>query len=168
MSDLNNLQGAEAIKQIKTIVDHNKVCMFCTDVEQIPFPTRPMGVQEVDENGAFWFLSGRDSNKNEEVQEDRKVQLIFGDLSRAEYLSVSGTATVFYDRKNLEELWNPMAKAWFNEGKDDPNLTVIRVTPEEGYYWDTKDGKTITMVKIAVGAITGKTLDGGVEGKLSV
>jgi len=45
---------------------------------------------------------------------------------------------------------------------------VIKVTPEEGYYWDNKHGKAIAAVKMLVGAAIGKTLDDSIEGKLSV
>ncbi len=61
-----------------------------------------------------------------------------------------------------------MAKAWFKDGKDDPKVTVIRVSPEESYYWDTQNGRMISLLKIAVAAVTGKEMDGGVEGKLKV
>ena len=72
------------------------------------------------------------------------------------------------DREKIDELWSEIAKAWFPEGKDDPHLTVIKVTPEEGFYWDTKDGKLASMIKIAASAVTGKTMVEGVEGTISV
>jgi hypothetical protein len=42
------------------------------------------------------------------------------------------------------------------------------VTPEQGFYWDTKDGKLVSILKIAASAISGKTLQEGVEGNISV
>jgi len=36
-----------------------------------------MAVQEVDESGNIWFLSGADSNKNFEIKQDEEVQLLF-------------------------------------------------------------------------------------------
>ena len=61
-----------------------------------------------------------------------------------------------------------MAKAWFPEEKDDIHLTVIKVHPLDAYYWDTRDAKMISLLKIATAAVTGKTPDAGVEGKLTV
>jgi len=83
-------------------------------------------------------------------------------------LNVFGKAFIYKDKSTIENKWSPMAKAWFTEGKDDPNLTVIRVQPDYAYYWDTKSGKVVSLLKIAVGAVIGKTLDDGVEGNLSV
>ena len=72
------------------------------------------------------------------------------------------------DRKKLEELWNPIAKVWFNEGKDDPEITIIRVQAADAYYWDTKNNKMIQLLKIAAGAIAGKQLDDGIEGQIKL
>ena len=40
-------------------------------------------------------------------------------------------------------MWNDIAKAWFEEGKVDPRITVIKFEPTEGFYWDTKSGKLV-------------------------
>ena len=83
-------------------------------------------------------------------------------------MNIFGKAFIYKDKNTIEDKWSPIAKAWFNEGKEDPNLTVIRVQPEHTYYWDTKSGKVVSLLKIAVGAVIGKPLDDGIEGKLSV
>ncbi|MEO7675481.1 MAG: pyridoxamine 5'-phosphate oxidase family protein, partial [Verrucomicrobiota bacterium] len=62
----------------------------------------------------------------------------------------------------------PLLKTWFTEGVDDPRITVIRVAPSEGYYWDTKHGMAVAGVKMLIGAAIGKTLDDSMEGKLKV
>jgi hypothetical protein len=59
-----------------------------------------------------------------------------------------------------------MLKVWFTEGIDDPRISVIKVEPVEGYYWDTKNNKAVAFVKRTVGAIIGKTLDDSIEGRL--
>ena len=53
-------------------------------------------------------------------------------------MSIFGTAEILFDKNKVEEMWTPIAKAWFTEGKDDPAISLIKVTPQEGYYWDTK------------------------------
>lgn len=168
MSTFENLSSAEAIAKIKELAEDIKVCMFCTELGQRPIPSRPMGVREVDENGCLWFISSAKSNKNFEIKHDDEVQLIFAKNADAHFLSVYGKATIYKDREKLEDIWTPMAKAWFEEGKDDPDATVIKVSPLDAYYWDTKNGKAITLIKIAAAAITGKGDEGGIEGKLNV
>jgi len=158
----------EAIDKFKELIDHESTCLFTTKLTQVPLNTRPMAVQKVCDQGNFWFLSSTDSEKNEEIQQDSRVQLFFLNTAKYEFLSVYGEASITRDRAKIDELWTDIAKAWFEQGKDDPRVTVIKVAPIEGYYWDTKDGKLISLLKIAASAVTGKTLQEGVEGTIAV
>jgi len=84
------------------------------------------------------------------------------------FLSINGRAEISKDKAKIEELWDGIMKTWFTEGKDDPRITVIKVTPVDGYYWDTKHGEAVALVKMVVGAIAGKTLDDSIEGTIKV
>lgn len=166
-SEVKNLTHQEAIDKFKELVKHESICLFTTQLTRVPLMTRPMGVQKVCDQGNFWFLSSSESEKNAEIAIDDRVQLFFMNPSDSEFLSVYGKATISRDQAKIDELWNPIANAWF-EGKDDPRLTIIKVTPEEGFYWDTKNGKLVSMIKILASAVSGKTLEEGVEGTISV
>jgi general stress protein 26 len=168
MSDKKNLSNEEAIKKIKDLVDDIKTCMFCTNVENIPFNTRPMATLQVDDEGNLWFFSETASGKNDEIKNDDTVQLLYAKSSDSKFLTITGKATLTKDKGKIEELWTPMAKEWFPEGKDDPNISVIKITPGDAYYWDTINGKMITLLKIAKGAITGNPSNVGVEGEINV
>ena len=166
-SEITNLTQGEAIDKFKELADHQSVCLFTTQLTQVPLTTRPMSFQKVCDQGNFWFLSPSDSEKNEEIAKDPRVQLFLSNTSDYEFLSLYGKATITRDRQKIEELWSDIAKAWFNEGKKDPRITVIKFAPEEGFYWDTKNGKLVSLIKIVASAITGKTFQEGVEGKIS-
>jgi len=161
--DLNHQQG---IKQVKELAESIRIAMFCTKTDKIPLETRPMATQEVDEQGNLWFFSADNSDKNLEIKDQDKVQLIYANPSSSQFLSISGTATQSRDRKKIDELWNKMAEAWFKGGKDDPSLTLICVKPQDAYYWDTRHGKMVSLFKIAVSAVSGARMDDGVEGKI--
>lgn len=164
-----NLSGQEAIKKIKELIDNASTCFFCTDIKSgKPFATRPMSVQKVDNNGIIWFLSAHDSHKNEELEKDPHVQLLFQGSDYSDFLNLYGVATVSKDQNKIDELWEPMVKNWFTGGKDDPRITVIRVQPQDGYYWDTKHGGVVAFAKSVFGAMTGQTMDDSIEGTLNV
>lgn len=164
--DVKDLDNQAAIEKMKALVKHNSICMFTTNLAELPLQTRPMSAQEVDDEGNFWFLSGKDSNKNFEIKDDKRVQLFFANKGDAEYLSVYGKATIYKERDKIEEAWSPIAKAWFQEGKDDPDLTAIKVTPEDAYYWDTKHNRVVALIKIMAAVVGNRTMDDGVEGRL--
>lgn len=168
MGDTKHLSGSEGIRKIKDLVKEIDFCMFCTQLTEAPFSTRPMSTRDVDDEGNIWFFSRADSNKNFEIKQDDQVQLLYAKPGSSEFLSIYGHADVIKDRKKAEELWSAWAKTWFNEGVDDPELTIIRVRPESGYYWDTKHNRMVSLLKIVAGAITGEQKDDGIEGKVNV
>lgn len=168
MGEIENLDHRDAVKKMKELVEHTSICLFTTHFSKTPLQTRPMATQEVDDEGNLWFFSDEESNKNFQIAEDSRVQLFYSNPSKSEFMSVYGHAMIIEDRNKIEALWNPMAKAWFKGGKDDPSLSLILVIPDEAYYWDTKNSKMVSMVKILSSVVSGKTMDDGIEGKLKV
>jgi general stress protein 26 len=168
MGEIKDLSSTEAIKKIKELAEDIRVCLFCTDLTTQPIATRPMSIQEIDDAGNLWFISSKTSNKNFEISKDNRVQLLFSKASEAHFLSVYGVATIYKDQSTIDQIWTPIAKAWFEEGSKDPDVTVIKVTPSDAYYWDTLNGKIISLIKIAASALTGEKSDGGVEGAIRV
>lgn len=165
--NFKNLAGSEALDKIKELAKAAGSCFFCTGIATgKPFDTRPMSAEHIDEEGNFWFLSSSDSHKNSELQADPSAQLLFQGSSYTDFMSLYGKATISTDKKKIDELWDPLMKNWFTEGKEDPRITVIKFTPTEGYYWDTKHGQAVAMLKSAIGAIKGETYDDSIEGNI--
>ncbi|MEO7732518.1 MAG: pyridoxamine 5'-phosphate oxidase family protein [Kofleriaceae bacterium] len=164
-----DLAGAEALAKLRELVKQASTCFFCTAIAGgKPVSTRPMAVQQVDHQGRLWFLSASDSHQNREIGKDPAVQLMFQGSAHSDFLTLYGQAKITTDKAKIKELWQPLLKTWFTEGQDDPRITVIQVTPGQGYYWDTKHNRAIAFAKMVVGAITGKTLDDSIEGKLKI
>lgn len=165
-----NLTHHDAVKKIKDLSESAKICMFCTELDTLPINSRPMSLQETDDEGNLWFISGDSSNKNFEIKDDKRVQLFFMNNGDYQYLSIFGDATIYKDRATIEDKWSPMANAWFEDGKDDPNVSIIRVEPRESYYWDTKAGKLVSLINFVTAAVTGNTTDNsdGVEGNAKI
>ncbi|MET0393276.1 MAG: pyridoxamine 5'-phosphate oxidase family protein [Chitinophagaceae bacterium] len=166
MGDKKDLVNQEAIDKINELAKGN-ICLFCTyDGNEIV--SRPMDTQDVDADGSMWFMSRKDSIKNMQIGQNNKVYLMYLDTPKQHYLSLSGAAEIVYDRQKIEELWTPSTKAWFTEGKDDPEISLLMVTPESGHYWDTKNGSLVSLLKIAAAVITGKEMDGSIQGDIEL
>lgn len=160
-----DLRGDAAVHKIRELVKQAQNCFFVTAAEG---GARPMNVREVDARGDLWFLSASDSHLNAELARDPAVRLFFQGSPHSDFLQLTGRATVSTDKTRIKELWEPALKTWFTEGVDDPRITVLRFTPAEGYYWDTKHGGFVAGLKMLVGAAVGATLDDSVEGTLRV
>lgn len=167
-SPKQDLAGSEAIAKIKDLAEAARTCFFTTKSSDGESHSRPMALQEVDENGVLWFLSAIDSLKDQEIKNDDDVELYFMNNSSYEYTFVKGKAQVSQDKALIEKYWNSFANAWF-EGKDDPRISVIGVSATDGYYYETKENKVVAMAKMIFAAVTGaKNEDGGVEGELKI
>jgi general stress protein 26 len=83
-------------------------------------------------------------------------------------LVVNGEAEIILDKTKIEELWTPVAKIWFKEGKDDPTISVIKVKPTTAYYWDRDGDRMINLLKIATSVVTGTNLITGKEGTIKI
>jgi general stress protein 26 len=164
-----NLASGEAIEKLKDLVEDIDICLFCTNLKTGDgATTRPMSTQEVDDEGNMWFFSDINSDKNREINNDKRVQLFYSHPGKSSYVVVNGEAQVIIDREKTEEIWSPMVKAWFKEGKDDPNISILKVTPTSAYYWDMEGNRMINFFKMIASVATGKKLVDAQEGSIKV
>ncbi len=167
MSDTQNLYNQEAIEKLHDLT-HEKICMFCTHDAKGELKARPMSTNKTDGYGNIWFLSDRLSELNDQIIANSKVDLLYTNTKDNSYCSIKGYAEVSREQGLINELWNPIAKAWFKEGKEDPRISVIKVIPEDAHYWDNKSNKFVSFLKIAASALTGANLNDGRDGDIKV
>lgn len=164
-----NLKSQEAIEKLKKLVNCIDIGMVCSrtgkgsDIHAVP-----MSRQEVDDEGNIWYLISADSETHRNLLNNSKVTLLFSDIKAYEFLSVDGYAEISRDRSRIEKYWNKMMEAWFERGKDDPNIRVMKVATDYAYYWDNKNTKVVTFLKVAASVITGKKMDIGRSGELDL
>lgn len=122
---------------------------------------RPMAVAETGDDGSIWFLTGADTTKTFEIARDTEVAAVM--QSSAKYLSVTGTAELSRDRGHIHRLWKEAFKVWF-DGKDDPNIVLIRLQPSAAEYWDNRGFQGLKLaLRYAKAYITGEEPRGEAE-----
>ena len=157
MSDVNK-DPRQAIETLREVIKDIKVAMFVTETADGALRSRPMVTQGTQFDGDLWFFTDVGSAKVFEIESDRHVNISYADPSHDKYVSVSGLASLVNDRAKIRELWNPLAKAWFPGGADDPQLTLIRVQPTAAEYWDHTSGTLVSIAGFLKAAATGKRL----------
>jgi len=118
---------------------------------------RPMTTSQMDEDGHLWFFSNEFTAKTAEIQKDHDVNLSYADKSSNSYVSISGKASMVNDKDKINELWSPILKAWFPKGKDDPDMTLIKVVPTSSEFWDSSSSKMVQLFKISKAIVKGET-----------
>ena len=165
---VENLSSQSAIEKIKELAKKESTCIFTTALTELPLAGTPMNTMDVDDDGVLWFFSNKNSTRNKNIEKDNRVQLFFSNSNNYQFLSLFGTAQVVINKEKAKDLWTPIVKNYFHDGVDDADLTIIKVTPHEAHYWDTKTSKLVALAKMVAGIVTGKTMDDGVEGELTV
>lgn len=164
-----NLQNQEAIEKLKEMADRIDIGILCSFISGNGYPHAvPMSRQEVDGEGNIWFLFSSASETHQNILNDSKVSLFYSDVSNYHFLSINGVAEISQDQARIDKYWNKMVEAWFEKGREDVHIRVLKVTPGEAHYWDNKSNKLMTFLKVATSAVTGQKLDIGREGKLDL
>ena len=127
---------------------------------------RPMSAYIERENNAIFFLTDARRHKDDEIARHPGINLSFADASAQKYVSVTGTAAVSNDRAKIRELFSTPAKAWWDSAED-PNIRVLKFTPEDAEYWDSP-GTVISYVKMAAAAVTGTRPEVGANRTVSL
>lgn len=162
-----NLYNVEAISKLKELVDSIDIGMLASYPASGDYVHAvPMSRQEVDDEGNIWYLFSSESESFDHLSGDDKVSLLYSDVSDYKFLSINGKAEISEDRARIDKYWNKMVEGWFDKGKEDPRIRVLKVIPAEAHYWDTKSNKLVTFFKVAAGAITGQKTDSGRQGNL--
>jgi general stress protein 26 len=84
-------------------------------------------------------------------------------------MDVWGQGSVITDKTQIKDKWSPVVKAYFPEGVEDPNLALLRVQPNNVYYWESETGKMVQYLKMATAAVTGNpAVAKGAEGTINL
>jgi general stress protein 26 len=150
---------ADKVKDIKT-------AMLVTLEDDGCLRSRPMQLLQM--NGKdLLFLTGYQSGISHEIAHDSHVNLSFADDHKKIFVSLSGKASISKDAAIIDELWQDTYRAWFPEGKNDPNIAVLRVSIDHAEYWDTPAGPAVKVISLAKAIITGERAKPGEHEKLS-
>lgn len=157
------------LKKVKDLVGDIRIAMLTTVDADGYLVSRPMACMEMDEEGNFWFFTKKGSPKVDQIeQQEQQVNLSFADAGDSSFVSVSGIATERHDRAKIDELWSDMAKPWFPDGKDDPQLTILKVAPHLAEYWDSSASTMVRYLEMARAIVTGDTYKEGENEKITL
>jgi general stress protein 26 len=167
MEDTNEKTQEESIEKLKSLIENIDFAVLTT-VNGGQLRSRPMSTQEYEGSNELWFFTSDRTHKVDEIEADNRVNVAYAKPDDNVYVSVSGRAAIVKDRAKMEELWNPILKAWFPEGLDDPTLCLLKVTIEEAEYWDSPNSKLVQLAGFVKAIVTGQPAEGGEYGKVSL
>ena len=140
---------------LRSMLKSLPIAMFNTVAHDGSVVSRPLQVLEFDDEGVLWFATGLDTDKAAEIRARPHIGLSFADHHANSFVSVSGPARLVQDREKIDALWSPPMSIFFPQGKDDPNLTLVRVEVERAEYWNGPGTLVGKLIYMAAAALTG-------------
>lgn len=146
----------QAEQHFREVLKDFDQAMLVTHSDEIGMHARPMSIASKEDDGSVWFITGEDTPKVAELHRDRLILAVM--QTGVKSLSITGRAELIRDREKIHALWKETFRAWF-DGKDDPNIVLIRLNPEQAEYWDNSGLKGMKFaLKLAAAYVSGKTL----------
>jgi general stress protein 26 len=157
---------ADQLDRVWDIVEAVGVCMLTTR-----FPgglrARPLEARPDRAAGLIWFVTDAHSGKEQEIEAEQDVGLIFIDSRQNAYLSITARAQVLDDHAKARAIWKSTDGVWWT-GPDDPNVCVLRVEPVTAELWDGPACKAVAIYEFAKARLTGEQPNLGENRKVTV
>lgn len=96
---------------------------------------RPMTAQLDGDRGPIWFFTSKDSSLAKLTDAGDRAIATFTAKGHDLFATVHGTLAIDNDRAVIDRLWNPFVAAWYEGGKDDPKLLLLRLDAEQAEIW---------------------------------
>jgi general stress protein 26 len=157
----------ESIEKLNELIREIDFAMMTTNDGGV-LRSRPMQTQDFDFDGDLWFFTSSETHKAEEIERDNRVNVSYALPGDNRYVSVSGRASMVKDRAKIDEYWNEALKAWFPEGKDSPELVLLKIEVEQAEYWDSPSSKVAEALGFLKALATGEKADVGENEKINL
>ena len=146
-------QTTPDLHKLAELIDKIKVGMLTTyNADDKILHSRPLTTLKMDATPAIWFLTSISSPKIHEL--DRAPQVCLTYANGSDFVCVAGTSQLLRDRATIAELWTPLAKTWFPQSVDDPDLAALRVVVQHAEYWDAPDGTLKQLFALIAATVT--------------
>jgi len=96
---------------------------------------RPMTAQLEDDKGPIWFFTSTESELVQQLNGGSDAIATFTSKGHDLFATLHGKLYLDNDRAVIDRLWNRFVAAWFDKGKDDPKLALLRFDPDQAEIW---------------------------------
>jgi hypothetical protein len=129
----------EELNDLRDKVKDVKYGMFTTADDMRALTSRPLTLQELDDEGNMWFFVSDEEPFTRELLNNPLVNVSFTDVDARLFVSISGYAELMNDRPTEEA-----------------HLAPLKLVIDTAEYWDTGSSKMVTLFAMARAALTGQ------------
>ncbi len=99
--------------------------------------SEPMTAQlDEDANGEFWIFT----TKTNRIAKGGAAMAQFSSKDHKLFACISGTLKVENDPKTIDKYWSKQVASWYELGKDDPSLCLMKFELKDAEIWTVDPG----------------------------
>lgn len=110
--------------------------------------TRPMTAQV--DKGKIYFFADRTEDLVKALKGAHRAIATYASKGHDLFASIHGRLMVDNDRDVIDRLWNPMIASWYEGGKDDPRLVLVRFDTQSADVWEAELGSTLKAAVLSM------------------
>jgi general stress protein 26 len=126
---------------------------------------QPMAPHVDEEDNTVWFFTNKSSDLVEAVNEQTdKVHMC---LVEDDYQAcIRGSLSELKSQEVIDRFWSPEVAAWFEGGKADADLTLLKFKPDDAAIWASSKNPITFAWEVAKANVKGQTPDVGSRGSV--
>ena len=156
---------SEATAKMWSMIQGIRFAMLTTE-DAGELRARPMVAAQDEFDGNLWFFTRASSHKVTEAA-SQPVGVTYADGGKQDYVSLSGHAALVRDPATIAAHWSEAMRTWFPQGKDDPDIALLKVEIVRAEYWDAPNSTMVHAYGYVKAVLTGAAPHPGENEKLS-
>ncbi len=112
--------------------------------------TRPMTAQvdvpegcDKEDGGPIYFFASKSEHLVQALGQSHRAVATYASKGHDLFAHIHGTLHLSTDRAVIDRLWNPIIASWYKDGREDPDLALIRFDTDSANLWKAETGATL-------------------------
>ena len=112
---------------------------------------RPMTAQFESDRSPIWFFASIDNELVKSLLRGDRAIATFASKGHDLFATLHGRLSLDNDRATIDRFWNRYVAAWFEGGKDDPKLALLRLDADRAEIW-LDESSLLAGIQLLLGA----------------
>lgn len=153
---LKEMAFIEHFRELTKRTKHLKNGMLTTLSASGRIHSAPMRTFAIEDDYLIWMFASKDSESVKNIILNGDCMLNYADQETFLYVSINAHGEISTSTAEIDRLWKDKYTSWFPYGKTDPNLCMIKLSPERAEYWDNPDNGISQIFSIVKNVLKGE------------
>lgn len=100
------------------------------------------------DQGEVWFITSRETDLVRAIGQGNTAHFCVQSTSQDYYACLSGPIRQSRDEAKLDEIWSAVAAAFFEDGRDDSNICLLRMPLREAAIWSSTGNPVVFGLEV--------------------